>query len=958
LSTEAAPQSAEFPSEHSTASSQSGFIFDAFISYSHAADRKLASALQESLQRFAKPWYVRRAVRLFRDNTNLSATPHLWPSIERALSQSHYFMLLASTQSAQSSWVQRELRWWLTNRSEETLLVVFTQGMIAWSEAAKDFDWNRTDALPDMLQGVFADEPLWVDLSWATADGDFSQRPAFQDAVASVAAALRDRKKEDLVGEDVRQHRRAVRLARAAVAGLTTLVLALAAAATLALNQRDTAITQQQIATSRQLAAQSATRLPDRLDLALLLAHQAFRTRDTLEARGSLLGAQEFSPHLKAFLQGHGGIVDSVAFSPDGSLVAGAGWDGSLQLWDTRTGRLVGPALTTSLVDSDEADSPTDVRNAVAFSPDGKRVASTGLDNSVYIWDVGSRTLVMPPLTGHASVVGAVTFSHNGVLMASGSWDSTVRFWNAQTGQPESEPLEGFEMPVTSVAFSPADDLLAAASIDGSLRIWDVAQRRLVGRVPSKTVASGVTNSLAFSPDGSLLASSGASGEIVLWDVANKREAKDSPLTGHKGAVMGLAFSSDGKRLASAGWDETLREWDVDHRTPIGTALTGHSGVLKSVAFSPDGQTIATSSVDGSVRLWDANQEPPLSVALTGHTNIVNTAVFSPDGRLVASGSNDQNIVLWDVPTQRSVAVLEGHTGTVDSVSFNRTGDLIASGSEDGSIRLWDTAGTQVANLGIANMEGVKSVAFSPDGSLLVSGGRDAFLRSSPRPGLDAFQAGGSVRIWDVASRQPIGGPLQGHTSNVNAVAFRPDGTLIASGSSDKSIRFWDVRSQTQVGKALLATDGVKAIAFSPDGSLLASGTDDGIVQLWSVAGQVTAAAPLTGHKGGVDAVAFSPDGALLASTGSDGTIRLWDVAHNEPFAAPIKGGTSTLAFAPDGRAIVSAGSGGSVRVWDISVESWAARACALANRELTREEWIQFIGPDAPYTASCQSGS
>jgi hypothetical protein len=183
----------------------SGARFDAFISYSHAADGGLAPALQHALQVFAKPWYVRRALRLFRDQTILTATPTLWPNIEGALSESRYFILLASPGAAGSTWVQREVEWWLAHRTPETLMIALTKGRLAWSEPAKDFDWQQTDALPPALKGVLSTEPLWVDLRTATSEGLFSPKaPAFQDAVASLAAPLRNCPKDDLIGEDVR----------------------------------------------------------------------------------------------------------------------------------------------------------------------------------------------------------------------------------------------------------------------------------------------------------------------------------------------------------------------------------------------------------------------------------------------------------------------------------------------------------------------------------------------------------------------------------------------------------------------------------------------------------------------------------------------------------------------------------------------------------------------------------
>src|SRR5215204_1925840 len=217
--------------------------YDAFISYSHAADGKLAPALQDALQRFAKPWYQRRALHLFRDQTSLSASPGLWPSIEAALQSSRYFLLLASPKAAQSRWVQQEVAWWLEHKSPQTLLIGLTDGQIKRPDGATDFDWEQTDALPPNLQGVFTENPLWVDFRWAKDDEQLSTKnPLFQNALAALAAPLRGMDKEDLIGEDVRQHQRARRLAGAAVAALVALLAAAVMLAAVAFLQRNEAV--------------------------------------------------------------------------------------------------------------------------------------------------------------------------------------------------------------------------------------------------------------------------------------------------------------------------------------------------------------------------------------------------------------------------------------------------------------------------------------------------------------------------------------------------------------------------------------------------------------------------------------------------------------------------------------------------------------------------------------------
>lgn len=200
--------------------------YDAFISYSHRADHQLAPALQNALHRFAKPWWKMRAVTLFRDGTSLAAAHDLSDAIMTALDGSRFFIFMAAPLAAQSKWCGREVEHWLATRPVETLLVVLTEGTIGWDEAAGDFDWAVTDALPRSLSGRFRAEPLWIDLSWARTGEQVSQRdPRFQHAVAMLASRLHGKSLDEIAGEDVRQHRRTRLLSRAAMAGLAALTL-------------------------------------------------------------------------------------------------------------------------------------------------------------------------------------------------------------------------------------------------------------------------------------------------------------------------------------------------------------------------------------------------------------------------------------------------------------------------------------------------------------------------------------------------------------------------------------------------------------------------------------------------------------------------------------------------------------------------------------------------------------
>ncbi|WP_243717327.1 protein kinase [Actinomadura sp. KC345] len=281
---------------------------------------------------------------------------------------------------------------------------------------------------------------------------------------------------------------------------------------------------------------------------------------------------------------------------------------------------------------------------SVAFSPDGKLLASCSNDETVRLWDAATRRLVGRPLTGHTDSVGEVAFSPDGKLLAAGGSDATVRFWDVATHVPVGGPLTGHNDSVYSMAFSP-DGKLLAVSDDDTVWLWDVAARTTVGRLRIATDPHSLVVGVAFSPDGRTLAVTDDDA-AQLWDVGTRRPA-GRPFAGHTDSVYSLAFSLDGKLLATGSSDGTIRLWEVATHTPIGHPLTGHHQNIDSVAFSPDGKILASSSDDETVRLWDVASRRPIGRSLADHSDGVNSVAFSPDGKLLATGSHDDTVRLW-----------------------------------------------------------------------------------------------------------------------------------------------------------------------------------------------------------------------------------------------------------------------------------------------------------------------
>ena len=749
----------------------------------------------------------------------------------------------------------------------------------------------------------------------------------------------------DFLHASSQAHRRTVRRRQAVIAGLLALTLTALTAAGIAVHNAASTSHQHAIALSRQLAAESLNIDPTNPVAARQLAVAAWAVFPTGQARSAittLLAEQQ----QQGMLPADPAFVFAVAFSPRGPLLASAGADGTVRLWNTATGH---PGATL------HATSARYGVHGVAFSPDGTLLASADGDGTVRLWNTATWR---PVATLHASGrttarygVRAVAFSRDGKLLASAGADDTVRLWNTATWRPVGKTMHASaRYGVDGVAFSPDGTLLASAGGDNTVRLWNTATSRPTGKTfQTHSGSLGGAPAVAFSPGG-LLAIGSGDGTVRLWNTATDRPTGKTIQTGSVFGEWGLAFSRDGKLLASADGDGTVRLWNTATRHPVGAPLQATSPFngVRGVAFSRDGKLLASAGGDGTVRLWNtATRRPvgaPLHFSSGPQGGAFSAVAFSRGGKL-AIGGGDGTVRLWnpvtEQPAGKTLQTGSGPAGGVRAVAFSRDGTLLASAGVDGTVRLWNPATWRPVGktMHASAQNGVYGVAFSPDGTLLATGGGD-----------------GTVRLWNPATRRPVA-TLHASAQNggVHAVAFSPSGKLLASADGDGTVRLWNTATRRLVRTLQTGTGpstGVWGLAFSRDGKLLAGGCGDGTVRLWHLAAGRPVNKTLratTSTQYGAPTVAFSPNGKLLASGEGDGTVRLWSTATGQPVTAPIPTGAGpagavlVVAFSPGSTLLASGGADGTVRLWHLSPFAHPYAALCADAGPPTPQEWNHY---------------
>ena len=506
--------------------------------------------------------------------------------------------------------------------------------------------------------------------------------------------------------------------------------------------------------------------------------------------------------------------VKQVAFSPDGRCLAVSGSEDAVYVWRVETGNLI--AKSTGEVE--KRSCPWSSIIPLSFSQDGCLLAFTNFDNTVSVWNVEKNERIAC-LTGHTSWVYSVCFSPCGQFLASGDREGTLRVWDIIRGVQEIVSTE-YATHRAMPFYSPSGVLLVAGSYEDKVVIWDVTKQEKLGIFEHR----GFVTAARFSGCGTQLAVA-SSRELKVWTVDNPSTAASVP--GHTGVPFSMAFSPDGKTLTSREGSDVLF-WDVACKC-LQATFTKNTGI-RSFVYLPSGKMLAVGTRDSTtVTVWDVRKSNKPIAEFTQHQKRVRIVMFSPTGNRLATLDVEGKFYVWDIQSRQKLSEFTGDTDGIRSVVFSPDGKQLVSASEKKNVLLWDVergeAIASLANKGFSRRS-IETIAFSPCGNVIAGG-----LYSE-------------LRLWSVKTRESLYSiqPPPGCQWPF-ALAFSPCGRHLASGawnmpkmSKEKvSIRLWEVASGANLATFWAHPTDVQSLAFSPDGTLLASGSFDGTILLWDV---------------------------------------------------------------------------------------------------------------------------
>ncbi len=927
--------------------------YDAFLSYSHAADGQLAPALQNAVQRFATPWYRLRSLHLFRDQTGLSASPGLWAAIEAALSDATWFVLFASPDAAASVWVEREVSWWLAHRDHRHLLIVVTDGTFEWGAGGDSPARARGSAVPDALAEALPEEPRWIDLRWArSADHVDARDPRFREAAADLAATLRGMPKDSLIGDDIRQHRHGRRLAIGTIVVLTVLALVVVGLVVVATREQATTQGERTVrAASSMIVEADAVRSRDPRT-ALQLGVAAHRLDPTPQTEAALV--ESLTTPFLAELAGHKAPISDIAWAPNGTHFDTADDAGRVIIHE-----LVGQDSARPIGLPIELGAPAE---HLAFTSDGTRLAVTAAGRAELVELSGERRISSARLPGPTDLL-ASTPSGDPIIVV----DEQLLRWD-RSGEMTTETLAGAGN-VDRAALSSDGRLLATASRSSGVVLWDVNGPPHRLGVVTPTASEGTLP--VFAPRQPRLLVGSEDGTVAQSDITNPRAPGllTPPTRVVERTLLELKVSNDGRAQAAASIDGSISLTTSSETLQ----LRAHRTAPLALAFSPDGTRLLSGALDGALILWDTGPgRGPVLATLdpVSHKGALLTmAVPRTKNGPLATGDND-GVLLWDVPEPGRLARRPGRISVPGAVLALALGDddrMLAVGTTTGRVSIWDLTAPggprQRREIAVPGLH-VYDLEYFPDGRTLVAAGDDV-----------------GVQLIDVATGAITALP---HPGKPHTVLVTPDARrLLVSDNLTNTFVLWDVTDRQRPRVAANIASGhdtatVEAMAFArtATGTLLVSAGREGKLVLSAFddpdhareLGEIDTARRVQtrADSAALLALTISPDGRTLAAAGEEGPIGLWDIADpSQPrqIGAPLRelqGQVYGVGLLPDGLTLVAGGQDEHIAAWDLRPiaelrRTAIATACRRTGAPLAAAEWDR-LAPELKYRDTCTS--
>ncbi|MFI8303841.1 toll/interleukin-1 receptor domain-containing protein [Streptomyces sp. NPDC085927] len=935
--------------------------YAAFISYSHQADGQRARHLRQALHGFARPWNRTRALRVFLDNAALSADPGLWSTVEQALADSEFLVLLASPESARSPWVGKEITWWRQGPRPGKLLLVVTGGEVHWDHAAGDFDFERSSCLNEALRGHFTEEPRWVDLRWMEADhsGDLRDQ-RFQECVADVAAPLHARPKDELIGEDVSQRRRFRRFRQGMLAGMTALAVLATSAAVFAFVQRDAAREQARLATARQLAATALSLSGDDLEVASLLALQSYQLQRTPESLSALYRLSTESPRLVRFVRAES-TVTALAFTSSPKYVAVGTTDGAVDIWTTNGSRHVRTV-----------DVPGTV-TALRFSDDDRMLAVTTRGGTTLVQDLRSEGSPRK-LSGGDGTAQAMAFVPRGHRLATVDGRGTLRLYGEKGGKPVDSVRTGHDGSVMNITF--LDDSTYGTVLFLSHAVgWDV-----YGDKDGRTTKVASSDSTVY-PFNDYLTAASPTGNcfgfvknkgVTLYSPAEliqgEAEGREAEISESCGALPGqltaeadgFAISDDGR--AAIGMSDGL-VLTTSSSSERNAALETLSGVEAPsvLTFSPgEGNRLASADGD-TVALWSLERPGPTAhrfglplTRVAVHARQPPLAV-GPGGSLAWSDSQGfettGNPRAWKPgdPADSTVAG-QGEQGMYDTLAYDKSGRTLYTTTGD-TLEMWAVSPHTLARKRSVKLardldfDGLTHIAARPDGKVAVVPPNGSVLIVDPATGERATAV--KPRPSDLTAEE-----REKYDQRQFSRAVGEGGSLAAV-AADGLIDVHELPSGKRLFRLDTGGSTVSDMFMSERNRTLFAVVDDKVLQSWDLA---TGDLRWRSDGAGAYGVTADPGGRWVATLAGNGTVWLWNARSGDrlgSFVVPTaptavglgqSGSQTSLAFSPDGRTLWSVTQGGEMLAWDTSADAWTKQLCARVGRTLTESERNRYL--------------